>query len=83
MIEFIAHAFLILNLIIKLSCVVALMLWIVMLIRALKIDKSKKKEVERLRELNDSIELLIGIPFKKAREFMKLGSQKQKGTLEK
>ncbi|MEK4883659.1 hypothetical protein NST81_02860 [Bacillus sp. FSL W8-0223] len=37
---------------------------------SIKLDSDRKKEINRLRELNDEIALLMDVPVKKAKEFL-------------
>lgn len=39
-------------------------------IYALRIDNKKKKELDRLRDLNNGLEMLLETPIKKVREFV-------------
>jgi hypothetical protein len=71
MAEFFAYMYLSLELAIKLLSFIALILWIVVGVYAIKIDKSKKKEVKRLKELNDGLCKIYEVPIVKAREFFK------------
>lgn len=63
---------------IKFLIVLLLITWIVSVIYAMKIDKTKKKEVKRLKTLNDGLENLYKTPIQKAREFLKTSEENKK-----
>jgi len=71
MAEAIAYLYLILDLIIRLLIVVVLITWITLPIYGLMIDNKKKKELERLKDLNDGLYEIYDAPIRKVREFLK------------
>ena len=61
------------NLIIKIFMIILLMVWVITPIYALRIDNKKKKELLRLRQLNDNLEKIYEVPIKKAKEILSAG----------
>lgn len=64
------YLFLYLEIAIRVLCLIILSLGITSSIYSIKTDKAKKKEINRLKELNDQLQVICDLPIKKAREFL-------------
>ncbi|UAT29518.1 hypothetical protein K7T73_13005 [Bacillus badius] len=73
--EAIAYLYLYLDVIIRLLLIALIVVWIVAAVYSIKTEKQKKKELDRLRDMNDALKILTNMPIKKARQLIKEENQ--------